>query len=95
MSSIPSKQYRMLLNTIEQAGHATFEVKAQPIPPADKPTWVAVVKVIGVSPALSGYINIGMAYKGEASSKSLANDAACQQMLNLFAYYGVYPTLKR
>ncbi|KAG8910077.1 hypothetical protein FRC01_006555 [Tulasnella sp. 417] len=91
----PDKQYRMLLNTIEQAGYATFEFKAERTGPAHSPTWVAVITVTSVSPVLSGYIHIGTAYEGRASSRASAKEAACQQMLNLFASFGVHPTFKR
>ncbi|KAG9050408.1 hypothetical protein FS837_005753 [Tulasnella sp. UAMH 9824] len=91
MSSEPTEQYRMKLNNIKQAGHATFEVTASPTPPANSPTWVAVVKVTSVSPKLSGSIYVGTEYKGSAGSKSAAKDLASQQMLSLFASYGVYP----
>ncbi|KAG8975234.1 hypothetical protein FRC05_006177 [Tulasnella sp. 425] len=95
MSPNPSEQYRMLLNTIEQAGYATFDVKAEAAPPANKPTWVAVVTVTGVAPVLSRSIYVGTYCQGFGSTKSLATDAASEQMLRLFATYGVYPTKKR
>ncbi|KAG8923178.1 hypothetical protein FRC01_013114 [Tulasnella sp. 417] len=77
MSRNPSEQYRMLLNTIELAGYATFDVKAEQTPPTNRPTWVATVRVTGVAPVLSGSIYIGTFYNGRASSRSAANDAAC------------------
>ncbi|KIO33372.1 hypothetical protein M407DRAFT_17920 [Tulasnella calospora MUT 4182] len=96
MSSNSKEQYRMFLNTIQQAGHATFDVKlAESMLPGNKPAWAAVVTVTGVSPALSRYIYIGTAFQALAPSKGEARDAACLQMLNLFASYGILPGQKR
>ncbi|KAG8910484.1 hypothetical protein FRC01_006309 [Tulasnella sp. 417] len=94
MSSNVNEQSRMFLNMIEQAGHATFEVKTQVAPPSHKPTWEAVVTVTGVSPALSRYIYIGTSCTGFGTKMGFARDAACLQMLKLFADYGIRPTSK-
>ncbi|KAG8913668.1 hypothetical protein FRC01_004435 [Tulasnella sp. 417] len=92
MSSNPNEQYRMLLNMIQQAGYATFNVEARATPPAHNPRWAAVVTVTGVAPALSKYIYIGTTCTGVGEKKGLARDAACLQMLDLFASYGIRPT---
>ncbi|KIO15664.1 hypothetical protein M407DRAFT_125277 [Tulasnella calospora MUT 4182] len=91
MSRQPAQQYRMLLNNIEQAGHARFEFKFECSGPAQQLQWLAVITVLGVSPPLSASVPVGTTRQAVGSSKSAAKDAACQQMLALFASLGVQP----
>ncbi|KIO21620.1 hypothetical protein M407DRAFT_245430 [Tulasnella calospora MUT 4182] len=95
MSSKPTQQYRMLLNTLEQAGHARFEIKTESSGSAQNPQWRAVITVLGVSTPLSALVPVGTARQAVGGSKSAARDAACEQMLALFATYGVQPTRGR
>ncbi|KAG8950318.1 hypothetical protein FRC04_007760 [Tulasnella sp. 424] len=95
MSSNPSEQYRMQLNTIAQAKYATFEVKTYQTAPANNPTWVATITVTGIAPGLSRSIYVGTVCQGVGPSKSLATDAASEQMLRVFAACGVVPTMRR
>ncbi|KAG8923177.1 hypothetical protein FRC01_013113 [Tulasnella sp. 417] len=92
--SDPSKQYRMLLNMIEQGGYATFTVENEGTGPSNQRTWSAIVTVTTVDPFLSNRIYIDTSFKGTGPTKSEANDAACEQMLHLFAQYDILPGMK-
>lgn len=93
MASQATQQYRMMLNTIEQAGHAKLEFKVDSSGPPATPQWRAVVTVTSVSPPLSASIPVGTACEAIGGTKSTAKDAASQKMLTLFAASGILPRL--
>ncbi|KIO21621.1 hypothetical protein M407DRAFT_125276 [Tulasnella calospora MUT 4182] len=89
----PSTQYRLQLNTIEQDGYAKFDIKYEETGPTNKPTWVFVVTVESVHSSLSKSIKIGTSCQGTGSTKGEAKDAACEEMVLLFADYNISPKI--
>ncbi|KAG8923541.1 hypothetical protein FRC01_012639 [Tulasnella sp. 417] len=89
--SNPCNQYRMQLNTIEQAGHAKFDIKNEETGPKEEAIWISVVTVRSVKPSLSKSIKIGTSYRGTGPTKSDAKDAASKEMLDLFAAFDIFP----
>lgn len=92
MSSDPTKQYRMQLNLIRQAGYAEFEIKVESCAPNPKePLWQAMVTILGVTVNLSQLVSRGTFTQGIGPTKTAAREAACLQMLHIFASVGIRP----